>query len=176
MHAWHDIPLPDVRPLAEFPAVIEIPRGDKNKYELDKSTGILKLDRVLSSSVHYPHNYGFVPRTLAEDDDPLDVLVLGQEPVFPLTLLHVRAIGGFRMRDEEGVDDKIVCAHLHDPAFSHYRNLEELPEHVVVEMMEFFERYKVLENKDAEVGERLGREESVQIVDRSADRYREAFG
>jgi hypothetical protein len=114
-NAWHDVALPEGE-LVEFPAVIEIPRGEKNKYELDKETGLLRLDRVLFSSVHYPHNYGFIPRTLAEDGDALDVLVLGQEPVVPLTLLMARALGGFRMRDEEGIDDKVVCVHVHDPA------------------------------------------------------------
>jgi inorganic pyrophosphatase len=173
VHPWHDIPLPEARPLSEFPVVIEIPRGEKNKYELDPATGILKLDRVLASSVHYPHNYGFIPRTLAEDGDALDVLVLGQQPVVPLTMLQARAIGGFRMRDEEGVDDKIVCVHVDDPAFAGYREMAELPEHLVVETMDFFERYKTLENKDADVGERLDRKEALLVVDRCAARYRE---
>lgn len=173
MHAWHDIPLPEERPLGEFPAVIEIPRGEKNKYELDKATGILVLDRVLWSSVHYPHNYGFVPRTLGEDGDPLDVLVLGQEPVAPLTMLRVRAIGGFRMRDEEGVDDKIVCVHRDDPAYAHVRGLDELPEHVLAETLDFFDHYKTLEHKRSDVGERLDRAESVRVVERAAARYEE---
>lgn len=175
MHAWHDIALPEGTSLCEFPAVIEIPRGEKNKYELDKATGMLKLDRVLASAVHYPHNYGFIPRTLADDGDALDVLVLGQEPVRPLTLLRVRAIGGFRMRDENGVDDKIVCVHVDDPAFAHYRQMDELPEHLVAEMMDFFEHYKVLEAKAADVGERLGRDASIDIVERCAARYRDAM-
>lgn len=175
-HPWHDVELPaDLEP-GEFPVVIEVPAGDKNKYEVDKETGLLRVDRVLFSSVHYPHNYGFVPRTLAEDGDALDVLVLGQEAVAPLSILQARAIGGFRMRDEAGPDEKIVCVHVNDPAFCDYRRMEELPRHVVAETMEFFERYKALEDKDSEVGERLDREEAVATVERAADRYREVWG
>lgn len=165
-----------MRPLREFPAVIEIPRGGKNKYELDKQTGLLRLDRVLSTSTHYPHNYGFIPRTLAEDGDPLDVLVLGQEPVVPLVVLRARAIGGFRMRDEAGLDDKIVCIHVDDPAFAGVRRMEELPEHVVAETVDFFERYKTLEGKETVVGGRLDRDEAVRVVERAAERYREECG
>src|SRR5262249_402803 len=105
-HPWHDIALPEDENADVFPVVIEVPKGDKNKYELDKATGLLRVDRVLFSAVHYPANYGFIPRTLGEDQDPLDVLVLGQEPVVPLVILTARAVGGFRMHDDQGVDDK----------------------------------------------------------------------
>jgi len=175
-HPWHDVALPEDSELSEFPAVIEIPRGEKNKYEVDKDTGLLRVDRVLFSSVHYPHNYGFIPRTLAEDGDAVDVLVLGQEPVVPLAVLIARAIGGFRMRDEAGIDDKILCVHVNDPAFSHYRDLRDLPEHLVVETMHFFEAYKALEHKDAEVGDRIDRDEAVRVVRTGAARYRERYG
>jgi len=173
MHPWHDIPLPDARPLAEFPVVIEIPRGEKNKYEIDLATGLLKLDRVLAAAVHYPHNYGFIPRTLADDGDALDVLLVGEAPVAPLTLVTVRAIGGFRMRDEGADDHKIVCVHRADPAFAHLREMDELPDHRIVEMMDFFDRYKALEGKDTDVGERLDRKAAVAVVERAARRYRE---
>ena len=109
MHAWHDIYVDDHLIEKAFPVVIEVPMGSKNKYELDKETGLLRLDRVLYSAVHYPANYGFIPRTFCEDGDPLDALVLGQEPVIPLTMMEARAIGVMRMRDEKGLDDKIIA-------------------------------------------------------------------
>ena len=174
---WHDIPLPDYASLARaFPAVIEVPMGEKNKYELDKATGFLRLDRVLFSAMRYPANYGFIPRTLAEDEDPVDVLVLGQEPVAPLTFLYARAIGGFRMRDEHGPDEKIICVHVNDPAVRDYRDVSALPQHVVLEMMRFFEDYKALEHKAVEVGEQISTVEAVDIVRACAARYREKFG
>src|SRR5487761_1833118 len=108
MHSWHDIYLDDELLERSFPVVIEVPSGSKNKYELDKNTGFLRLDRVLYSSVHYPANYGFIPRTFCDDGDPLDALVLGQEPVHPLTIVDSRAIGVMRMRDDKGIDDKII--------------------------------------------------------------------
>ncbi|HKQ71681.1 MAG TPA: inorganic diphosphatase [Polyangiaceae bacterium] len=175
-HPWHDIALPDELGLGTFPAIIEIPKGCKNKYELDKSTGLLRVDRVLFASMHYPANYGFVPRTLAEDGDPLDVLVLGQEPVLPLAILAARAIGGFRMRDDSGIDDKIICVHVNDPAFSDYADVSELPRHVVTEMMRFFEEYKVLEGKFVEVGEPLHPTEAGAAIRDAAERYRRHFG
>ena len=172
-HPWHDVELPPDEALDSFfPTVIEIPRGDKNKYELDKKTGLLKVDRVLFSAVHYPANYGFIPRTLAEDDDPLDVLVLGQEPVFPLTLVQARAVGGFRMRDEHGIDDKIVCVHVNDPAFRDYTDASQLPRHIVVEMKRFFEDYKILEGRAADVGAELTRAQAMEVVRASVERYR----
>src|SRR5215510_6379859 len=132
MHPLHDIQVPE--DIAAFvPAVIEIPKGSKMKYEIDKKTGLLMLDRVLYSSVHYPANYGFIPQTHAGDGDPLDVLVLMQEPVVPLTIVRTRAIGGFTMRDDKGVDDKIVAVAVDDPAFAHYRRHDELPPHVAKE-------------------------------------------
>src|SRR6266446_1805714 len=130
MHAWHDVYIDDEQIESSFPVVIEVPSGSKNKYELDKATGLLKLDRVLYSSVHYPANYGFIPRTYCDDGDPLDVLVLGQEPVYPLTIVQARAIGVMRMRDEKGVDDKIVAVSVHDPAVVEYTDKSQLPGHV----------------------------------------------
>src|SRR5205823_11612857 len=144
VHPWHDIPLPD--DVTEwFPVFIEIPKGSKVKYELDKPTGLLKVSRILYSSVYYPANYGFVPRTYCEDGDPLDVLVFGQEPVQPLTVVDVRAIGVMQMRDDKGIDDKVLAVSIGDPAFSDYRDFRELPRHVVREMVRFFQDYKVLE-------------------------------
>lgn len=171
-HAWHDIPLPEDPALETFPVVIEIPRGTRNKYELDKQTGLLFVDRVIHAAMYYPANYGFFPRTLGEDGDPLDALVFGQEPVMPLAYLLARPIGGFRMRDEKGVDDKIVCVHVNDPAFRGYADMGELPDYVIREMMRFFEDYKLLENKVAQVGDKLGRPVALKVVRDAAARYR----
>src|ERR671912_332210 len=118
MHPWHDSYVDDAIVGSAFPVVIEIPKGSKNKYELDKETGLLRLDRVLYSAVHYPADYGFIPRTYCDDGDPLDALVLGQEPVYPLTIVQARAIGVMRMRDEKGIDDKIVAVSVYDPAIA----------------------------------------------------------
>ena len=175
-HPWHDIALPPDDELDVFPVVIEVPQGNKNKYELDKRTGLLRVDRVLYSAVHYPANYGFVPRTYAEDDDPIDVLVLGQEPVVPLAIVQARAIGGFRMRDEHGEDVKIIAAHVNDPSVSDYRDTAELPKHVMTEIMRFFEDYKVLEGKAVEVGARIGVEEARGALRASVERYRANVG
>lgn len=128
MNPWHDVELGD-HIEEHFRCVIEIPKGSKVKYEIDKQTGLLWLDRVLHSAVHYPANYGFLPRTYCEDGDPLDVLVLGQEPVVPLCLLRARAIGVITMKDEKGPDDKIIAVHVDDPEFDFYRDISELPPH-----------------------------------------------
>ncbi len=175
MHPWHDVPLPADDALAEgFPVVIEIPQGSKNKYELDTPTGLLRVDRVLFSAVHSPANYGFVPRTLECDGDPADVLVLGQDPIVPLTLVDARAIGGFEMRDEEGVDTKIIAVHVNDPAVRDYQTLDELPHHLLAEMRRFFEDYKVLEGKAVAVGADLTRAQANAIVAACVARYRDA--
>lgn len=171
-HPWHDVPLPPTDRLAAgFPVVVEISKGSKNKYELDKATGLLKVDRVLFSAVHYPANYGFVPRTLEEDGDPVDVLVLGQEPIVPLALVESRAIGGFEMRDEHGVDAKIIAVHVNDPAVRDYQAMRELPPHVVVEIRRFFEDYKVLEGKPVAVGADLDRDQALALLRTAAERY-----
>jgi inorganic pyrophosphatase len=171
-HPWHDVALPALAELAtSFPVVVEIPKGSKNKYELDKTTGMLKVDRVLFSAVHYPANYGFVPRTLEEDGDPVDVLVLGQEPIVPLALVDARIIGGFEMRDEHGVDTKIIAVHVSDPAVRDYRRLDELPQHVMIEIRRFFEDYKVLEGKPVAVGADLDCEQALALLRAAAARY-----
>lgn len=164
VHAWHDLPNPDHDLASGFNVVIEIPKGSKVKYELDKPSGMLRVDRVLYSAVHYPANYGFLPRTYCDDGDPLDVLVLGNEPVVPLSIMRARAIGVMRMADEGKEDDKIIAVHVHDPAFEEYRDLSELPRHTSSEIRRFFEDYKTLENKQVRVEEMLGAEDAIVVV------------
>lgn len=170
MNPWLDVPLPD-SDTDPFPAVIEIPHGSRNKYELDKATGLLKVDRVLYSAVFYPANYGFIPRTYCDDGDPLDVLVLGQEPVVPLCLMDCRIIGCMRMRDEKGGDDKIIAVHVNDPAVSHYTHINQLPPHQLNELRRFFEDYKKLEHKEVIVENFVGPEEGVAIYRRAREDY-----
>src|SRR6201985_3869199 len=142
MHPWHDTYVDDSVIATGFPVIVEIPKGSTNKYELDKETGLLRLDRVLHSAVYYPADYGFIPQTYCGDGDPLDVLVLGQEPVYPLTIVTARAIGVMRMRDEKGLDDKILAVNVVDPSVQEYKDREELPTHVLREIKRFFEDYK----------------------------------
>ena len=171
-HPWHDIPCDE--PVDEwFPAYIEIPKGSKVKYELDKATGLIRVDRVLFSAVHYPANYGFIPRTYCDDGDPLDVLVLGQEPVYPLTIVEARAIGVMRMRDEKGIDDKIVAVSVRDPQFADYTDKAQLPAHVLRQVRRFFEDYKVLEHKQVIVEDLLGPEAAVGIIADALQMYKQ---
>jgi inorganic pyrophosphatase len=172
MHPWHDTYVDETQIATAFPAVIEIPKGSTNKYELDKETGLLRLDRVLYSAVHYPADYGFIPRTFCDDGDPLDVLVLGQEPVYPLTIVEARAIGVMRMRDEKGVDDKIVAISVRDPAYAEYRDEAQLPGHVLRMVRRFFEDYKVLEHKQVVVQDLLGPEAAIEIINEALNLYR----
>ncbi len=170
VHPWHDIPLPD-DPTSWFPAVVEIPKGSKVKYELDKATGLLRVSRVLYSAVFYPANYGFVPRTYCEDGDPLDVLVLGQEEVVPLVLVRARAIGVMRMREERGQDDKIIAVHVDDPAYAGYGDIADLPRHRLRELQRFFLDYKVLEGKEVVGEEPLGAADAPPVLRDAIARY-----
>jgi inorganic pyrophosphatase len=172
MHPWHDSYVDDAIIGDAFPVIIEIPKGSKNKYELDKETGLLRLDRVLYSAVHYPADYGFIPRTYCDDGDPLDALVLGQEPVYPLTIVVARAIGVMRMRDEKGIDDKIVAVSVHDPAFADYTDKDQLPPHVLRQLRRFFEDYKVLEHKQVIVEDLLGPADAIRIIRDALELYR----
>ena len=169
-HAWHDIAPGEKVPL-EFYAVIEIPFGSSVKYELDKQSGIIKLDRVLYSAVYYPANYGFIPQTLAEDDDPLDVLVLCQEAVVPLTLIHARAIGLMTMIDSGKRDHKIVSVATQDPEFNSYREAAEMPEHRLAMLRRFFLDYKQLEAKSVEVDEILPLKHALPVIEEALIRY-----
>jgi len=172
MHPWHDVSLGDQFPNL-VPVVIEVPKGSKNKYELDKASGLIRVDRVLFSSVHYPANYGFIPQSYCEDHDPLDVLVLGQEPVVPLSIMIARPVGAMRMEDQGEEDDKIIAVHADDPEYAHYQSIYELPPHRMQELRRFFEDYKVLEHKKVIVNEFLDRDDALKIIQRSVELYRD---
>ncbi len=174
MHPWHDVAIGPETPNA-IRAVIEIPKGSKVKYELDKDTGLLAVDRILYSSVMYPANYGFIPQTLGEDNDPLDVLVLMQEPVQPLSLLRVRPIGLLQMLDEGQGDEKIIAVHLDDPEYSDYHATVNLPAHRMRELRTFFQDYKQLEGKEVVVEEFSGPEMSRRVIEEAVKRYRTEY-
>lgn len=171
-HPWHDLPNNPDTAAEAFSVVIEIPKGSKVKYELDKPSGLLRVDRVLYSSVIYPANYGFLPRSYCDDGDPLDVLVLGVEPVSPLCIMQARAIGMLRMADEGQQDDKIIAVHINDPSFNGYRDMKELPEHNFREIERFFKDYKALEGKTVVVEEFLDHERALQTIRDSFALYR----
>jgi inorganic diphosphatase len=170
MNIWHDISPKRIQ-ANDFIAVIEIPKGSKKKYELDKETGLLVLDRILYTSTHYPANYGFIPRTYAEDGDPLDVLVLCSESIEPLTLVRCYPIGVIRMLDNGKPDEKIIAIPYSDPSYNLYQDISDLPKHVFDEMRHFFTVYKALENKQTAVDEEQGREEAVRVIRDCIDFY-----
>ncbi|MFM2285402.1 MAG: hypothetical protein RLZZ543_899 [Bacteroidota bacterium] len=171
MHPWHDLSPGDNVP-ATVQAIIEIPKGSKAKYEIDKPSGLLKLDRVLFSAVHYPANYGFIPKTYAGDNDPLDILVLSQIDFPPLTLVEATVIGVMRMVDKGEVDDKIIAVATRDISVNFIGSLDDLPPHTMVEIQRFFEDYKKLENKNPVVIPTiLGKEEAMHIILESLAAY-----
>lgn len=169
MHPWHNLPTGD--PDGCFHVVIEVPKGGTVKYELDKITGMLKVDRVLYSAVYYPANYGFIPRSLGDDGDALDVLVLMDQPVMPLSVLRARAIGALPMTDDMGQDEKILAVCCDDPGYGHIHELSDVPEHLRTQFDRFFQDYKSLENKEVRTGEFMSREEAVQVIRESLNRY-----
>jgi len=171
-HPWHDIELGKQVP-NEFPVVIEIPEGSRVKYEIDKLTGFLKVDRILHSAVHYPANYGFIPRSYCEDQDPLDVLVLGQFPVHPLTLMTVKPIGVIKMTDQGEVDDKIIAVHVDDPEYVIYNSVHELPPYQLKKIKNFFETYKILEKGKVFIENCLDQVQAYPIIQEAILLYRE---
>lgn len=171
-HPWHDLPNNPDTADKSFAVVIEISRGSKLKYELDKPSGMLKVDRVLYSSVMYPADYGFLPRSYCEDGDPLDVLVLGSEPVQPGTIMHARAIGVMHMKDEGKADDKIIAVHVNDPAVNEYTDISQVPKHIAREIRRFFEDYKALEHKEVVVEDFKGSKAALEVVRESLRLYR----
>lgn len=170
MNIWHDIDSERITP-EKFTAVIEISRGGKNKYELDKETGMLKLDRILYTSTHYPANYGFIPKTYAYDDDPLDVLVLCQEEILPLTLVECYPIGILYMIDDEKSDEKVIAVPVNDPSLNKYHDISELPSHTFNEISHFFEVYKYLENKNTAIKKIEGRTSAVKCIEECISNY-----
>ncbi len=171
---WHDISPKRISP-DDFIAVIEIPAGGKNKYEMDKETGLLKLDRVLYTSTHYPANYGFIPRTYASDNDPLDVLVLCKEAIVPMTLVQCYPIGVVKMIDNDEVDEKIIAIPVSDPSMNSYTDISQLPDHTFEEIRHFFKVYKSLEDKKTDVSDVLGAEEAKKIIKNCIESYKENF-
>ncbi|GJV69247.1 soluble inorganic pyrophosphatase 1-like protein [Tanacetum coccineum] len=169
-HPWHDLEIGPGAPTV-FNCVIEISKGSKVKYELDKKSGLIKVDRVLYSSVVYPHNYGFVPRTLCEDNDPIDVLVIMQEPILPGCFLRAKAIGLMPMIDQGEKDDKIIAVCADDPEYMHYTDIKELPPHRLAEIRRFFEDYKKNENKEVAVDDFLPADKAIAAVKYSMDLY-----
>ena len=174
MNIWHDISQERITS-KRFEAFIEIPKGCKAKYELDKETGLLRLDRVLYTSTVYPANYGFIPRTYAEDGDPLDVLVLCGETIYPSTLVTCYPIGVIKMVDGGSLDEKIIAIPCDDPTYKDYYDIQELPKHIFEEMSHFFSVYKSLEAKETVIDEMKGREEAIAIIERCIDRYIDNF-
>lgn len=174
MNIWHDIREDRVQK-DDFIAVIEITKGGKNKYELDKETGMLKLDRVLYTATHYPANYGFIPRTYADDKDPLDVLVLCQENIESLALVECYPIGVIKMIDGGEHDEKIIAVAKKDPFLNCYNDITEIPNHISAEIMHFFEVYKQLEGKQTMVEKILGREDAEKIIEKCLQNYKEKF-
>lgn len=174
MNIWHNISPKRISP-EDFVAVIEIPKGSKIKYELDKETGLIKLDRILHTSTHYPANYGLIPRTYADDADPLDVLVLCSETLYPMTLVRCYPIGVIRMIDSSRHDDKIIAIPFDDPNYNTYHAIDELPPHIFAEMTHFFRVYKELENKTTAVNEVEGVDIAKEIISEDIERYIDRF-
>src|SRR5713226_909775 len=168
MHPWHDVALGAEAPRI-VPVVIEVPKGSKTKYELDKKSGLIRVDRILFSSVHYPANYGFIPQTYCDDHDPLDVLVLGQEEIVPLAIMMAQPIGVMKMRDQGEEDDKIIAVHADDPEYADYKSIRDLPSHRLEEVRRFFLDYKALEKKTVIVEDFLDRGEALEVVQRAIE-------
>ena len=171
---WHDISPSRINP-EDFIAVIEIEKGSKNKYELDKETGHIILDRILYTSTHYPANYGLIPRTYAEDGDPLDVLVVCSENILPMSLVHCYPIGVMTMLDSGKRDEKIIAIPFEDPTYNEYRDISELPTHIYNEMRHFFTVYKSLEGKETIVDDVAGADQARRVIQEALDAYIEKF-
>lgn len=173
-HPWHGVHYGKDAP-KKVNGLIEIPQGSRAKYEVDKATGLLKLDRVIYSSFHYPINYGFIPQTLGQDGDPLDILVLCSQSIQSLCLVDATVIGNMQMIDSGQVDDKIIAVASKDPSVNHYTKTEDLPQHFLLELRNFFEQYKVLENKKVEIDNFQDKETAYGIIQSAIDYYKEEF-
>ncbi len=175
MNIWHDISQKRITP-ENFTAVIEIAKGSKVKYELDKETGLLKMDRILYTSTHYPANYGLIPKTYADDGDPLDVLVLCSQHIYPMTLVECYPIGYISMVDSGSNDEKIIAIPNDDPTYNQYNDISGLPPHIFEEMKHFFSVYKTLEKKETVVNDIHGKNEAIAIIAQTIDAYKKKFG
>lgn len=171
---WHNVSPGDELP-AIVNGIIEIPKGTRAKYELDKESGLLKLDRVLFSSMYYPANYGFIPQTYCDDQDPLDILIISQIDVVPMCIVPAKVIGVMRMLDNGEADDKIIAVSAGDPSVNHINDISELPQHFILELRNFFEDYKKLENKTVKVEDFLGKETAIEILNESFELYKKYF-
>lgn len=171
---WHDVSPKRIHP-EDFISVVEISKGSKQKYELDKETGFIILDRILYTSTHYPANYGFIPRTYGDDNDPLDVLILCSEPLKSLTLVRTYPIGMISMIDSGHSDEKIIAIPYNDPTYNMYTDIDQLPAHIFDEMRHFFSVYKNLENKSTAVDEVSGRTQAIKTIQEAIERYIEKF-
>ena len=174
MNIWHDIAEGRIQP-ENFSVLIEIPKGSNCKYELDKETGLLRLDRILYTATHYPQNYGFIPHTYADDGDPLDVLLICSVPIQPMTLVQAYPIGNIRMIDGGKLDDKIIAIPFSEPNYNNIKNIDELPAHIFDEIMHFFKVYKELENKQTDVQSLSDRESAINIVRNAIELYGKSF-
>lgn len=174
MNPWHDISRDRVSP-ERFAAIVEIPKGSKQKYEMDKDTGLLRLDRILYTSTHYPANYGFIPRTLSDDGDPMDVLVLCAEPLHPMTLVECYPIGIITMTDRNEMDEKVIAIPFGDPQMNGYTDISGLPPHLFAEIAHFFEVYKQLEHGQTTVDKVEGRAEAVEAIARAMKGYMDSY-
>lgn len=174
LHPWHGAHYGENAP-AIVNAIIEIPQGSRAKYEVDKNTGLLKLDRVIYSSFHYPINYGFIPRTLGQDGDPLDILVLCSQAIQPLCLVEAMVIGNMQMIDSGSMDDKIIAVALKDPSVNHIKDIDSLPPHFINELRNYFEQYKVLENKKVEIDNFQDKQVAQKIIMDAIAFYKETF-
>lgn len=173
-HPWHGVSPGENAPRI-VNGLIEIPQGSKVKYEIDKGSGLLRLDRVIYSSFHYPINYGFIPQTLGLDGDPLDILVYCSESIVPLCLVESMVIGNMQMIDTGVMDDKIIAVAIHDPGVNHIKNINELPSHFFAQLKNYFEQYKVLENKKVEIDEFQDKESACKVVNEAIKLYKETF-
>lgn len=174
LHPWHGAHYGEDAP-AVVNGLIEISQGSRAKYEIDKTTGLLKLDRVIYSSFHYPVNYGFIPQTLGEDGDPLDILVMCSESIQPLCLVHATVIGNMQMIDNGEKDDKIIAVATEDPTVNHFSSVNDLPKHFIAVLKNYFENYKVLENKIVEIDEFQDKQAAYKVIESAIEHYKEKY-
>lgn len=174
LHPWHGASYGEKAP-ERINAIIEIPQGSRTKYEVDKPTGLLRVDRIIHSSFHYPINYGFIPQTLGLDRDPLDILVICSQSLHPLSLVEATVVGNMQMIDQGEEDDKIIAVATHDPSVNHISSIDEIPRHFISELRNFFEQYKVLENKQVQIDNFQSKDDAFFIINQSIELYKKTY-